>query len=169
MEMNFCRRCGSKLTPRDNVMFTCEQGHEIFSNPGPTASVVLLEGGNILFSKRAIEPNKGMYDFFGGFTQSGEGSEQAAEREITEETGLTPDQYETPQYLGSYPATYRYDGEDHPIVSVYFYAQLKPGAVVRPADDSEAVLSVPIHKVDWSMISGEDTKEALQDIQKLFA
>lgn len=51
--------------------------------------VVFSEGKNkILFCKRMKEPYKGLYNFVGGKVEDGETSEEAAYRELLEETGI---------------------------------------------------------------------------------
>ena len=43
----------------------------------------------VLFCKRTKEPYKDKYNFVGGKVEPGEGSEEAAYRELQEETGIT--------------------------------------------------------------------------------
>lgn len=45
-----------------------------------------------LFCIRANEPFKGMYNFVGGKIEAGENFEEAAYRELYEETGISRDQ-----------------------------------------------------------------------------
>lgn len=52
------------------------------------ASVVVRRQKRFLLVERAYEPSKGMFAFPGGRFQTGETAEQAARRELLEETGL---------------------------------------------------------------------------------
>jgi 8-oxo-dGTP diphosphatase len=51
-------------------------------------SVALVRGETVLLVKRALEPSRGLYAFPGGRVEAGETSEEAARRELLEETGM---------------------------------------------------------------------------------
>ncbi len=51
-------------------------------------SVVVYKNGRFLLVERAKNPGKGMHAFPGGKVEKGESLEEAARRELTEETGL---------------------------------------------------------------------------------
>lgn len=59
--------------------------------PALTADAVLLKGREVLLIRRAREPWKGMWALPGGFVDVGERVEEAARRELMEETGLRGD------------------------------------------------------------------------------
>lgn len=54
----------------------------------PAVSVALLRAGTVLLVRRGHEPSRGFYAFPGGRVEPGETMEQAARRELFEETGL---------------------------------------------------------------------------------
>lgn len=54
----------------------------------PAVSVALLRGNRVLLVKRGQAPSRGHYAFPGGRVEPGETEEQAARRELLEETGL---------------------------------------------------------------------------------
>src|SRR5687768_1097546 len=88
VEMNFCRRCGARLT-RKGPAYNCEQGHLIFCNAAPAVGVVLTNDKNeVLILERAIDPGKGMLDIPGGFCDGSESLEDATVRELQEEVGF---------------------------------------------------------------------------------
>jgi ADP-ribose pyrophosphatase YjhB (NUDIX family) len=90
---NYCAICGGKLIEADDGQSTrpyCAACHRFYySNPVPAACCFLTNpDGELLMVQRAIEPRKGMWSLPGGFVELGETTEQAALRELQEETGL---------------------------------------------------------------------------------
>ena len=60
----------------------------VFFDPKVVAIVVVCCEDDFLLGKRSIDPGKGMWSFFGGFVERGEKLEEAALREVKEETNL---------------------------------------------------------------------------------
>jgi ADP-ribose pyrophosphatase YjhB (NUDIX family) len=54
----------------------------------PAVSVALVRGDTVLLVKRGRAPSQGLYAFPGGKQEPGETSEEAARRELVEETAL---------------------------------------------------------------------------------
>jgi len=67
----------------------CPQcGRVVYHDPKVTAATVVECGGKVLMVRRGIEPGLGLWSLPGGYVDRGEVVEQAAEREVMEETGL---------------------------------------------------------------------------------
>lgn len=89
----YCPICATVLTeqPLAHVRRpVCPNCHFIFfRNPELVAIVVLHDENRLLLGKRTIEPGKGLWSFFGGYVERGEKVEEAAIREVKEETSLS--------------------------------------------------------------------------------
>ena len=89
----FCHFCGTPLTERlceDVVRLFCEKCNEpLYENPVPATCLVVIDNRErVLLIKRSVEPKKGSWCLPGGFMELGETPEEAALRELNEETGL---------------------------------------------------------------------------------
>ncbi|MFB3926071.1 MAG: NUDIX hydrolase [Syntrophales bacterium] len=88
----YCPYCGSRIirkmeedTPRD----FCEAcGIFFYDNPLPVVSSIVVSERKILLVKRGKKPYKGMWCLPTGFAEAGESIEEAALRELREETGI---------------------------------------------------------------------------------
>jgi 8-oxo-dGTP diphosphatase len=59
----------------------------------PAVSVAIVRGYTVLLVKRARQPSQGRYAFPGGKVEAGETLQEAAQRELREETGLRAHSY----------------------------------------------------------------------------
>ncbi|HQO62358.1 MAG TPA: NUDIX hydrolase, partial [Syntrophorhabdus sp.] len=89
----FCNFCGKELVTdmlEGRERLVCDSCKEIhYENPLPVAAAVLVNREReILLVKRAREPSKDMWCFPIGFAEMGESIEDAALRELHEETGV---------------------------------------------------------------------------------
>ena len=96
----YCNRCGNavvrkrirgEVQPRAWCQ-TCEIYH--YQNPTILVAVFLHYDDKLLWAQRGISPGKGKWAFPAGFAECGESLQQAAARELFEETkiGLTAEQ-----------------------------------------------------------------------------
>lgn len=169
MDMIFCRRCGSPLESVSPGAYACKNKHTLFDNPAPTVGIIFIDtANNITLSVREREPHKGTLDSFGGFVDDQESIEDALTREIIEETRLNPDNYSKPSYFCSETAKYRYDNEDRSVVSLFFWAHLNKGAIIKPNDDVAGTETHNLHDLDIEAIGGSDVKKAVQKLRAIF-
>lgn len=88
MKLQFCMECKTTLTKHNDTDYSCNNGHYFWNNPKAAVAVAFVRNDKLLYSKRGIEPNKGMYDLPGGFVNFNESAYDAAVREIQEELGV---------------------------------------------------------------------------------
>lgn len=87
-----CSFCGAAYAPGLSWPRTCRQcGNTSYLNPLPVAVVVLPVGDGLLVVRRDVEPHRGLLALPGGFIDVGESWQQAAVRELREETGIAVD------------------------------------------------------------------------------
>ncbi len=90
--LKYCQVCATPLVEKHiagALRPTCpECGFITFLDPKLVTVVVVHHEGKILLGKRNINPGKGMWSFFSGYVNRGEEVEEAAIREVKEETNL---------------------------------------------------------------------------------
>jgi len=88
----YCSHCSNKNSfskIEGEIRYHCPKCKTIhYQNPKPTATLICIKGDKILLVKRAFDPGKGEWSLPGGFIELGETPEEAAKRELKEETNL---------------------------------------------------------------------------------
>ena len=88
----FCPHCASPLEKREvagrkrPVCSKC--GRVVFYDPKVAATCIVERAETVLLVRRGNEPGYGLWSLPGGYVDRGEVVEQAAAREVLEETGL---------------------------------------------------------------------------------
>ncbi len=92
--MSFCYRCGNQLELRipigdDQQRECCSSCNYIhYVNPRILVSCIVHSDSKLLWIRRGIDPRKGFWAMPAGFMEHKESLQQAAARELKEETGL---------------------------------------------------------------------------------
>jgi 8-oxo-dGTP diphosphatase len=95
MELKYCPMCATELVRQERfgaIRQCCpnlECGFISFLDPKVVAVVLIEHEGRILLGRRNIDPGKGQWSFLSGYVNRGEKVEEAAIREVKEETNLT--------------------------------------------------------------------------------
>lgn len=134
-EKTYCYFCGAELKEdflEGKIRQVCTRCNKVhYENPLPVASVILPnQKREVLLVKRAHEPYKDMWCFPIGFAEVGESIEDAALRELKEETGIEGKIIQLVDVSSHINPIY---GE---LLIVTFEAE-KIGGIERPGDDAK--------------------------------
>ena len=156
--IRFCPLCGGALgrqpVPPDqreqSVCAAC--GFVFYLNPKVVAATIPEQNGDVLLTRRSINPGRGLWTFPGGFVDFGETATDAAIRETFEETGLA---VELTGLLNvfTYPAS--------PIIIVY-RARVTSGTLTT-CDENDALEWVAPSAIPWEQLAFPSTTEALRE------
>jgi len=133
--LKFCPRCGSAhFLSTGSRSFKCEDcSFNYYVNASAAVAVLLFnEHGELLFTRRAIEPHFGKLDLPGGFIDPLETAEQAAIREIQEELGIS---IHSLSYFCSFPNEYIFSGYSVYTLDLAFLAQTNNMHQMTAMDD----------------------------------
>jgi len=128
----YCPSCRSSLEMRDTqgsrrpVCSNC--GRVIYYDPKVAATVVVEQDEKILMVRRLVRPGLGLWSLPGGYVDRGEVVEQAAAREVLEETGLHVD-------ITGLVGLFSEDG--HPVVVAAFDSRTTSGEAIAGPEVSE--------------------------------
>jgi len=133
--LKFCPRCGSAhFLATGSRSFKCEDcSFNYYVNASAAVAVLLFnEYGELLFTRRAIEPHLGKLDLPGGFIDPMETAEKAAIREIQEELGIS---IHSLSYFCSFPNEYIFSGYSVYTLDLAFLAQTNNMHQMTAMDD----------------------------------
>jgi len=143
-QRRFCLYCGGQIVKKkeDNVLRDCcSSCHSFFyDNPLPVVSAIVDEARQILLVKRDRPPFKGRWCLPTGFAEAGESIEDAALRELKEETGLKG-RISRLLDVDSYKS--RFYGD---LLFLTFVVE-KSGGKLAAGDDSAQARFWPIHRI----------------------
>ena len=91
-DMRFCSQCAGRLVPKvieGRERLICQAcGFIFYRDPKVAAGVLVERAGQVLLARRGIHPGRGLWYLPSGFVECDERPEDAAVREVKEETGL---------------------------------------------------------------------------------
>ena len=125
---------------------------QTYRNPALTVDGVVLvrrvesgadDGLSVLLIERAREPYRGRYALPGGFVDYGEDIDDAIEREVAEETGLTGIPFRQFRTFGKPDR----DPRGHTVSVVYVGVLLGPAPPVKGGDDAAHAAWFPVKRL----------------------
>lgn len=154
-----CPVCQNRLGHVSNKAWCSHCGNEFYDNPAPCVSLILVQEEKVLLAKRKIDPMKGTWDVIGGFVDAGETLEEAALREMKEETGADA---EIVTSLGSTPDIYG----GRPTIACMYLLKLKdPNQKLIPQDDISELQWFSFHEIPQN-ISFKNVTITIQKVQE---
>ena len=140
-QFTYCPKCGARtFVERNEKAKQCTTcGFVYYFNPSSAVACFIRNSkGELLLVRRAKEPAKGTLDLPGGFVDMYESAEDAAHREVKEETNLDITDC---RYLFSIPNLYLYSGFEVHTVDMFFEC-LTPSFDGAKAEDDAAEIII---------------------------
>ena len=163
----FCPRCGASgfKALDQGRSYRCEecQLHYFVNNSAAVACLIINASGELLLTRRAIDPNKGMLDLPGGFVDPMESAEEAVRREIREELNLELTKI---SYLISFPNLYPFSKVVVPTVDLAYICEVEDFSQLRPGDDVAAVEFIDPVAIQLDLLCAESMKSIIQHYLK---
>ena len=130
---NFCPTCGAQLKSvhtEGQTNSSCSGcGRITYYDPKVAATTVIGDNNQVLLVKRGNEPGYGLWSLPGGYVDRGEIVEEAAAREVFEETGLNID---ITRLIGVFSQ------KNHPVIVIAFSGEQISGEL-QTSDETLAV------------------------------
>lgn len=159
----FCPKCGdNKILWRElRRSYKCEVCNFDYyvNNSAAVACLITNNLGEILLTRRAFDPNKGMLDLPGGFVEPLETAEEAVIREIREELNLVVTKI---KYLVSYPNLYPFSGIVVPTIDLAFTCEVNGLKSMKPDDDVASIEFIHPRKIDMNELCADSMKRIIQ-------
>lgn len=130
-----------------------------YRNPTPTVDTIIQRNSRILLVKRKNDPFKGYLVLPGGFVNEGERVEDAAKREVKEETSLD---IELLDILGVYSDPTR-DPRGHMMSTVFI------GKISSNNDKVDAVAQDDAAAIEWLSLEVIDTRNVGFDHKRIIS
>ncbi|WP_372642864.1 NUDIX domain-containing protein [Ancylomarina sp.] len=164
--IHYCPKCGSsEFSFKEDQSFFCSkcQFHLYINSAAAVAALIVNDKGEILFTRRAVEPHKGMLDLPGGFVDIMESAENALYREIKEELNLDIEEF---QYFMSSPNEYIFGGLSVFTLDLAYICKLNSFNHIHAKDDISGYEFIAPNLIPYNQIGGESIKRIIKAFAK---
>ena len=155
---HFCPYCATPLSLQmrfGKERPVCEAcGFVQYQDPKVAASVLAIEGEQVLLIRRGVPPRQGFWALPAGFVEVDELPDQTAVREAAEETGLQIE-------LDGLLAIRRIANPDKPGILIYYRGH-PIGGQLQADDDVTEARWFRTNEIPWDELAFETTHEMLQ-------
>lgn len=160
---DFCPYCGSSAFITNNAgrSYECRDCNFQFyvNNSAAVACLFFNSTGELLLTRRAVNPSIGMLDLPGGFVEPFESAEEAVDREIKEELNI---EIKQKKYLTSFPNLYPYSGFIVPTVDLVFVCEAKQWNSLVPGDDVASIEFILPSKIVFDDLCSPSIKQIIR-------
>jgi NAD+ diphosphatase len=162
---HYCPRCGGQeLAVNDEKSMVCGSCGYLYYHGTHAAAVGILQyEKDIILTRRANEPKKGMLSLPGGFVDYGECLEMALIREIREELNLDISE---PVYLCSQGEQYASKDVVYFCVVTFFVVRVEDIHNIRAQDDVESYQLFSAGEINGTEMAFESDLKALEEYTK---
>jgi len=161
--LTYCGYCGTPYEQRmmeGRQRLFCPACQEVrYENPVPAATALVLnEQRQLLLGRRKNDPQKGHWCLPGGFIEQGESMEQAALRELKEETGLDG-------AIVSFVDCFYQESRFYGSLIIFGYLVEIKGGTMQAADDLEEVRFFDL--ADLPALAFESHQKLVEQLKKV--
>ncbi len=163
---NFCPRCGSKSfeTTGERSKTCMECGFQYYFNTSAAvAGLIFNKKGELLFTRRAIEPHFGMLDLPGGFIEPMEIAEDALAREIKEELGVG---IKSLSYYCSFPNEYPFGGLSVFTLDLIYKVELESLNRLKAMDDISGFEFHDLRQLDLEELPAYSMQQVVKKLKQ---
>lgn len=160
-QFEYCPRCGAKaFVERNAKAKECQQcGFVYYFNPSAAVACFIRDDSNrLLFVRRGRDPGKGTLDTPGGFVDMFESGEEAARREVMEETGL---ELQSVEYIFSVPNIYPYKGFEVHTLDLFFECHVEDITKAVAQDDAAEICILKPKELNPDLFGLPSVKKAI--------
>jgi mutator protein MutT len=160
--VQFCPKCGgSDFQYKNDNSFLCGNCHFHWyvNAAAAVAALIVNEKGELMLTRRAVDPDKGMLDLPGGFVDVLETAEQALCREIKEELSLEIAEF---YYFMSCPNEYVFGGLSVFTLDLAYICKIKSFNKISAKDDISGFEFYSPGEIPYEEIGSQSMKVILK-------